>query len=142
MNVKKIDNGTKITEFIFYSLLIISTSFLIQQEYSNNGILDLSLFAVFWFNHLLFIISLFVLKKQAPFRKLFYLRLPQICSAGLGILINLMFIIQGEMKESSLIYIVPMIWPMAIGPIYYIFVIITDIIIAIQDKKNKTPNPD
>jgi hypothetical protein len=115
MNVKKIDNGTKITEFIFYSLLIISTSFLIQQEYSNNGIMDPSLFAVFWFNHLLFITSLFVLKKQAPFRKLFYLRLPQICSAGLGILINTSFIIQGKINEAGLIYIMPLLWPLYVG---------------------------
>jgi len=75
----------------------------------------------------LFITSLFVLKKQAPFRKLFYLRLPQICSAGLGILINTSFIIQGKINEAGLIYIMPLLWPLYVGFFYYILVGVSDI---------------
>ena len=143
MDIKKADNLSSIVQYVSYILLLVTCIVLIDQEHSKEKDWDLSFLAIFWANHLLIILDFIFRKRSAPFRKLFYLRIPQICSASFGILINTVFIFKGEIGESGLIYILPMLWPIYIGLVYYIGVISADAYLAFQARQErKTTKPE
>lgn len=135
MDIKKADTISSIIQHVSYILLLVTCIILINQEHSKEKDWDFSFFAIFWANHLLIVLSILLRKKNAPYRHFFYLKVPQICSACLGILINTVFIIQGKIGESGLIYILPMLWPIYIGFFYYIVIVVIDLYFTSQTKQ-------
>ena len=137
MDIKKTDKISGIIQVVSYIILIATCMVLMQPIYSPTKEWEVSFPIIFWANHLLIILDFILRKRSSPFRKLFYLRIPQICSASFGILINTVFILKGEIGESGLIYILPMLWPIYIGLVYYIGVISADVYLVFQARQER-----
>lgn len=128
MKTKKFESISKIIDILIIITLTITCLWLTQPEFSHKSEWDFAIFIMFWANYVIFILLMLTWKKEAPYKKFFYLRLPQWGSATFGIFINLMFISVGELDETALIYIVAFSWPFYIGIFYYPILIVKDII--------------